>query len=165
MYHLTADKILADLEYFPKTMCLPLRYNNLGSPYVAFDASPEVVNALLKHPVINAFRRVLLDPVRGFVLLMSPSAEHESLAAHISDVIRISALALDMDSEDLRATRWRRQGDQENTGIEPDSCFYLGQNAVNYLKAMDQGKSEEFIDVHPPDLAVEVTVSHFDEKK
>ena len=165
MHHLTADEILADLEYFPRTMCLPLRYNNLGSPYVAFDAPPEVVSALIKHPVINAFRRVVLDPVRGFILLMSPSAEHESLAAHISDVIRISASALDLDSEDLRATRWRRQGDQENTGIEPDSCFYLGENAINYLKAMDEGKSEEFIDAHPPELVVEVTVSHFDEKK
>ncbi len=165
MHHLTADEILADLEYFPRTMCLPLRYNNLGSPYVAFDVRPEVVGALIKHPVINAFRRVVLDPVRGFILLVSPSAEHESLAAHISDVVRIAASALDLDSEDLRATRWRRRGDQENTGIEPDSCFYLGENAVNYLKAMEGGQSEEFIDAHPPDLVVEVTVSHFDEEK
>ncbi len=165
MQHLTADDILADLEYFPRTMCLPLRYNNLGSPYVAFAARPEVVDALVKHPVINAFRRVVLDPVRGFILLMAPSAEHESLAVHISDVVRIAASVLNLDSEDLRATRWRRRGDQENTGIEPDSCFYLGDNAVNYLNAIDKGQSEEFIDVHPPDLVVEVTVSHFDNEK
>ena len=34
----------------------------------------------------------------------------------------------------LGSTRWRLPGDPENTGAEPDACYYLGQTADRWAE-------------------------------
>ena len=164
MGSLTLNEILADLERFPNTRFLAVHYDALESPYVALRASSRVVTQLAQQPVVNAFRRVLLDPVRGLVLLMSPNVLHEVLAEDVNIVVDVTAGRLGIDSKPMGATRWRRQGDPEGTGIEPDKCYYVGENALRFLPA-DDDERRVFVDTHPPDLVVEVTVSHFYEQK
>ena len=49
-----------------------VKRTSMGSEYVAFHASRDEVIALAESDLVNAFRRVILDPVRGLVMLMSP---------------------------------------------------------------------------------------------
>ena len=119
---------------------------------------------LAQQPIVNAFRRVLLDPVGGFILLMSLSAGHAVLAEDINKVVDVTAMCLGINSKPMGATRWRRRGDPEGTGIEPDKCYYVGDSALQFLAAKKDEK-QVFLDMHPPDLVVEVTISHFDKQK
>ena len=164
MRSLTLNEILADLERFPNTRYLAVHYDALESPYVALRASSRVVTQLAQQPVVNAFRRVLLDPVRGLVLLMSPNVLHEVLAEDVNIVVDVTAMSLGINSKPMGATRWRRQGDPEGTGIEPDKCYYVGDKTLQLL-GLNTQERQDFFDMHPPDLVVEVTVSHFYEQK
>ena len=164
MRSLTLNEILADLERFPNTRFLAIHYDALESPYVALRASSRVVTQLAQQPIVNAFRRVLLDPVGGIILLMSLSAGHAVLAEDINKVVDVTAMCLGINSLPMGATRWRRWGDPEGTGIEPDKCYYVGDSALQYLAA-NKDEKQDFVDMHPPELVVEVTMSHFDEQK
>ena len=159
---------VADLVWntqrFPNTRFLAVHHDALESPYVALRASSHVVTQLAQQPVVNAFCRVLLDPVRGLVLLMSPNVLHEVLAEDVNIVVDVTAGRLGIDSKPMGATRWRRQGDPEGTGIEPDKCYYVGDKSLQLL-AVNNQEMQDFVDTHPPDLVVEVTVSHFYEQK
>ena len=165
MRSLTLDEILEDLERFPKTRHMATYHDSLESPYVALmGASSSIITQLAKQPIVNAFRRVLLDPVSGFIMLMSPSSAHEVLGEEVNQVVNVAAERLGLENKPLGATRWRRQGDPDGTGVEPDKCYYVGENARRFLAA-DDVERRDFVDEHPPDLVVEVTISHFDEQK
>ena len=51
------DKLREQLKAIKRT--------SMGSEYVAFHASRDEVIALAESDLLNAFRRVILDPVRG----------------------------------------------------------------------------------------------------
>ena len=165
MHNPSINDILADLERFPSTQKLQVCHNTLDSPYVAFKAASEVVGQLAKQPIVNTFRRVLLDPVRGIILLMSPSRAHADLAENINNVVRLTAASLAINSKPLGATLWRRQNGPDGTGVEADKCYYLGENAILYLQAQTDEEKQVFCDAHAPDLVIEVTISHFDREK
>lgn len=139
----------------------------MGSPYIAFHADSETVLALARLHLEEVFRRVVLDPVRGLVLLMAPGRTHEGLSSRIDFVIQETTALLNLDCEPLRATRWRRPTDPPDTGAEPDCCYYLGENALAY-QSFDDDESEQanaWVLTHPPDLVVEVEVTHYDKAK
>ena len=139
----------------------------MGSHYIAFHADPETVLALARLHLEDVFRRVVLDPVRGLVLLMAPGRTHEGLSSRIDFVIQETTALLNLDCEPLRATRWRRPTDPPDTGAEPDCCYYLGENALAY-QSFDDDESEQadaWVLTHPPDLVVEVEVTHYDKAK
>ena len=164
MCSLTLNEILADLERFPNSCFLAVHYDALESPYVALRASSRVVTQLAQQPIVNTFRRVLLDPVRGLVLLMSPSGTHEELAESVNKVVDVTAMSLGIDSKPMSATRWQRRGDPEGTGIEPDKCYYVGDITLQLL-GLNKQEKQVFFDMHSPELVVEVTISHFYEQK
>ena len=165
MHNPTADKIIEDLKRFPNHNLLPLGYDSLGSPYTAFKTTPEIIRALAKHPVVNAFRRVVLEPTRGFVMLMSPSSTHETLTRQVDKIVDAAIEILSLTGHMLGSTRWSNQGEGNDTGAEPDCCYYLGENALAYMSAYDNNDEEAFIAEHPPDLVVEVAVTHEDPDK
>ena len=151
----------------PGPEMLTLRTGSMGSRYIAFYADPGTVLALARLHLEDAFRRVVLDPVRGLVLLMTPGRTHEGLASRIDFVVQETATFLNLDCEPLRATRWRRPTDPPDTGAEPDCCYYLGENALTY-QTFDEDEGEQadaWTLAHPPDLVVEVEVTHFDKAK
>ena len=75
--------------------------------------------------------------------------------------------SLDTRSINLGSTRWRRPGDPENTGAEPDACYYLGETAEQRVRARQDGAEAlaAFEAAHPPNLVVEVERNHGDRRK
>ena len=53
----------------------------------------------------------------------------------------------------------------EGTGAEADCAFYVDGTAEAYIRAEALGdeQADAFTDRHPPDLVVEINVSHTDE--
>lgn len=148
-------------------LSLQRRRTALGSEYLAFFAEPGVVRQLTRARLEDAFRRVVLDPARGLVVLMSPSALHEIITGCLDKIMDVTVRELGADSVPLRSVRWRRPQDPQNSGAEPDCSYYLGDTALAYLGAVRQGEEQEqaFADTHAPDLVVEVGVTHVDRAK
>ncbi|MCY4153936.1 MAG: Uma2 family endonuclease [Gammaproteobacteria bacterium] len=161
---MSIDAIRADLQRFPEPLHLPLRYNSLGSPYVTIETDGATVARLAHDSVVNAFRRVMLDPLRGLVMLMSPSSRHEDLAIATDGLIEAITRAMRIGCTPLRATRW---GDDNQGMVEADESYYVGAKADAYLAAKRVGlqAGERFTREHAPDLVVEATITHYDAYK
>ncbi|MCY4300123.1 MAG: Uma2 family endonuclease [Aestuariivita sp.] len=113
-------------------------------------------------------RRVMIDAVKGVIVWMSPSSTHEGLAAASEDVVSFAAARLTLKVDKKRGTRWRAPDDPKDVGLEADAAFYIGERAVAYyatLKQEGQAAAARFTDTTPPDLVVEVEVTHFDQDK
>lgn len=94
--------------------------------------------------------RVTFD--RGVMEVMSPSAEHEESNRTIALLVEVLAEEFSLDVRDLGSTTFKRE-DLER-GFEPDSCFYI-QN-----EARMRGKREVDLTIDPPpDLIVEVDIT------
>ena len=139
----------------------------MGSKYLAFRADRETVLTFANLQLGRFFRRMLLDPVQGLVLLMAPDRLHEDTRGQIERVVDGFAALLGLSRAPLGSTRLRRLLDPQNTGAEPDCCFYLGANAAAYRQARAQGveAADHFMLRHPVDLVVEVGVTHEDKSK
>lgn len=159
------EKLLAELERFPATEKLPLSHDSLGSPYVAFRTAREMVCQLSKQSIVDTFRCVFLDPQRGMVQLMSPSGEHEELSRGVDAIVEYIASVLEIPNYPFGSTRWRRQNDPDGTGAEPDACYYLGNNVINYFNCKTAEERQIYLDTHEPDLVVEVTITHMNREK
>ena len=160
---MTFNDILADLKRFPQTMHLPTFHNALGSPYVVIETDPDTVASLANSNAINVFRRVLLDSVRGIVMLMSPSRRHERLTRATDRFVPRTSMRSDKPCETLGSTRWSDKGGS----VEADDAYYVGDKAVGYRLALKEGESaaDAFVASKDPDLVVEVTYSHYDALK
>ena len=116
------------------------------------------------------FRRVSIDPVRGAAVMMAPSRLHERIAVRLDKVAEGLGGGVPgggLRVEQLRGTRWRDREGPEGTGAEADCAFYVGETAESYLRAEASGdeQADAFTERHPPDLVVEINVSHTDEGK
>lgn len=109
------------------------------------------------------FRRVCLDPVRGLVVLMTPSRLHDDLAEVFDDIVDAAVSV----AKRLRSTRLRGRDEPPGTGLEPDCAFYLGERARAYRDALADGEAaaDAFFERTPPDLVVEVEITHADAGK
>jgi len=65
-------------------------------------------------------------------------------------------------STGLRSTQFRRQDEPLGTGLEPDCSFLIGERVYGYIAALKHGEAaaEAFILETPPDLVVEVELTH-----
>ena len=89
---------------------------------------------------------------RGVLEVMSPSAEHEESNRTIALLVEVLAEEFGIDVRSLGSTTFRREDLEQ--GFEPDSCFYV-QN-----EARMRGKREIDLTVDPPpDLIVEVDIT------
>ncbi len=141
---------------------------SMGSEYVRFRLDPKIVPLLTaKFDWNRLAQRVFIDPVTGFVDLMTPSPEHEFHARGADRLLDAMGRQLGIRAIHLGSTRWRRPGDPENTGAEPDACYYLGETAERWVRAYGQGPAEReaFELNNPPDLVVEVERSPGDRDK
>ena len=105
---LPKDTSLQGMENRLRERLKEIKRNSLGSEYVAFHAGRDEVIALAESELVNAFRRVVLDPVRGLVMLMSPSGGHETTSGFMDDFVGCASKLKGVVTEKLRATRWRR---------------------------------------------------------
>ncbi len=141
---------------------------SMGSEYTRFRFPPDEIPVLAKLDWTAIARRVFIDPASGLVALMSPSSKHERYAWATGRLMDAMGRELDLSVIALGATRWRRPEDPENTGAEPDACYYLGRSAERWIEAYGRLKEAELEALErcmPPDLVIEVERSRGDEDK
>ena len=141
----------------------------LGSEFWRIAVPPDIVPVLAERVDWNRFgRRVMIDAAGGIIAWMNPSGPHEDYADAADRTVERAARLLGKKAKAKRGTRWKRQEDPKNTGLEPDASFYVGANAERWLAARRQGgaeAAESFEAAMPPDLVVEVEAAHFDGDK
>ncbi len=164
---LPADASAEALEERLRERLKRVKRTPFGSEYVAFHTSREEVVALAASDLVNAFRRVVLDPVRGLVMLISPSWGHEGISGDLDRFVDCVATLKGLKAKMLRATRWRGENDPKNTGLEADCSFYFGEKAEGLAQAssisIEEGDAYSFR--VPPDLVVEVGLTHESREK
>jgi Uma2 family endonuclease len=98
-------------------------------------------------------RAVRLTYDRGNLELMSPSQHHERFKTLVGILVQALAEELDIPCIGAGSTTWRRE--DLDRGLEPDECFYLFDHAERYKdKTIELGADP------PPDLAVEIDITH-----
>ena len=139
----------------------------LGSTVHVLRADADTIAELAAIDWSRHFRRVCLDPVRGIIVLMSPSYPHEDLAQILGDIVDAAGSLISGVTKGLRSTRLRRPSEPPGTGMEPDCAFYVGERARGYFAALDEGDEAEaaFVERTAPDLVVEVEITNADEGK
>lgn len=128
----------------------------LGSTYAADDVveiqiTPggldrylEMVGEVSGNPLIKSFD--------GSILLVSPGERHERSGERLRMLIQAVAVALRIEFRSYASTLYRSPG--EDAGVMPDASFYFS-NATR----VQEREIDLAIDP-PPDLVVEVVVSH-----
>ena len=140
---------------------------SMGSQYASFRVPLAYIPRMAGLDWNSVARRVFIDPVNGLIALVSPSSEHEGYARGADGLVREIGRAYGFRTVLRGSTRWRRPGDPENTGAEPDACYYLGKTAEAWRLAYREGRDAlaAFEAETPPDLVVEVERSPGDEGK
>ncbi len=140
----------------------------LGSEFWQIQVDPEAVPLLASKIDWNGLgRRVMIDPIAGIISWMSPASTHEDLAEATDEIVKAAGQIIKGRVRGMRGTRWKRPEDPRNTGLEADASFYIGTKAEQWYAAIRQGwdKVEEFETRTPPDLVVEVEITHLDKDK
>ena len=139
----------------------------LGSTIHCLRADSDTIAAVAGLDWNERFRRVCLDPVRGVITLMAPSDLHEDLTGVFEDIVDAAADVYSRAVKKLRSTRLRGEDDPPGTGMEPDCAFYVGESALAFLAAGDEGPAarKAFLERNAPDLVIEVEITHSDRGK
>ena len=139
----------------------------LGSTIHVLRADADTIAELAAIDWSRHFRRVCLDPVRGLIVLMSPSYPHEDLSQILGDIVDAAGSLISGVTKGLRSTRLRRPSEPPGTGMEPDCAFYVGDRAKDYFTALGEGDEAEaaFVERTAPDLVVEVEITNADKGK
>jgi Uma2 family endonuclease len=99
-------------------------------------------------------QRVRMIYDEGRLVLMSPMLpKHERIKKVVARLIEQLTLELDIPMEGLGSTTWRREDLAK--GLEADECFYIQHQAEIVRK-----ERIELPENPPPDLAVEVDITH-----
>jgi Uma2 family endonuclease len=97
-------------------------------------------------------RSVRLTFNRGVLEIMSPKRLHEQITRLVDMVVTLLAFELGMNVDNCGAMTLRV--DSAERGGEPDSCFYIAN------EAMVRGVDEINLQVHPPpDIVLEVDIT------
>ena len=84
---------------------------------------------------------------------MTLSPEHERLRSLLGYLVQVIAEESDVRIASFGSTTYKR--DVLDRGLEPDQCYYLGNlDRVRGLRRIDLSRDP------PPDLAIEVDVTH-----
>ncbi len=122
-----------------------------GQTVVLENISWEEFEAILEDLGEKRASRIAYD--RGRLEIMTPLPEHEVNKEYIGDFVKILLEELDIEFCPLGSTTFKNQSMFK--GIEPDSCFYI-QN-----EAAVRGKDRLDLTVDPPpDLALEIDITN-----
>ena len=123
----------------------------IGGTLILSDVSWDEYQRLVAEIVEWNGVRVTYD--QGRLEIMSPSSEHERAKEMIALLVHVLADETGITLESLGSTTYQQEWLQR--GLEPDCCFYV-QNAARIIGVADIRREKD----PPPDLAVEVDVSH-----
>ncbi len=132
-----------------------IRHMPAGGTLTIPDVSWDEYEALLADLEDNSHVRITYD--HGSLEIVSPSARHERWTRFIVAVGRVLATELGLEFEDYGHSTIKQKSLQK--GAEPDSCVYV-QHAARVI-----GKQVVDLAIDPPDLVVEVDVSHSSRQK
>ncbi len=90
---------------------------------------------------------------KGVLEIVSPLPEHERSKWAVSRLAEMAAEAMRIEFDELGSTTFRREDFQR--GFEPDSCFYL----QNEASVRNKDRIDLLIDP-PPDLVIEIDLTH-----
>ncbi len=107
---------------------------------------------------IDANHHVRMAYDEGSLEMMSPFPQRESIKNFIRRTIEAIAEELSVPIRSLSATTWKRR--DVDKGLEADECYYIR----NQHRVCDRLDVDLAIDP-PPDLALEVEISHGDVDK
>ena len=141
---------------------------SLGSDFWKLKVPPELIPALAREFDWNRLgRRVMIDAREGIITWMNPSGSHVGQASASDKVVPLAGALLKMRIKDMRDLRWKGTGGPGNVWLEADAAYYIGKNAAEWFAAREKSRKEalDFEARTPPDLVVEVEVTHFDENK
>lgn len=95
---------------------------------------------------------------------MAPSPFHEELSKVLGDIVEQAGDILERATKGLQSVRLKRPEEPPNTGLEADCAFYIGESVDGFIAAVKEGHGEGqfFLEQHPPDLVVEVELTHAD---
>jgi Uma2 family endonuclease len=99
----------------------------------------------------HKYRTAYLD---GVLEIMAPMPAHERPHRIMADIVKVLSDFEDRDWEDFGATTFRKK--EKKAGLEPDTCFYIGENAIKVRACMAQMDLNAY---PPPDLAIESDVT------
>ena len=89
---------------------------------------------------------------QGILEIMNPLPEHESAKVIIGDLVKVLLEELDIEFWSLGSTTFDKQS--MNSGVEPDDCFYIKNEAAV------RGKDRIDLEIDPaPDLAIEIDIT------
>jgi Uma2 family endonuclease len=99
----------------------------------------------------HKYRTAYLD---GVLEIIAPMPAHELPHRIMADIVKVLSDFEDRDWEDFGATTFRKK--EKKAGLEPDTCFYIGENALKVRACMAQMDLNAY---PPPDLAIESDVT------
>ena len=111
----------------------------------------QILNALCEN------RAARVHYYQGILEIMTPLEAHESSSENIGILIHILTEELNLNIKSLASTTLKIP--DKNTGAEPDKCYYIkNEPAV-------RGKTVNLNQDPPPDLVLEVDITHTDINK
>jgi Uma2 family endonuclease len=99
----------------------------------------------------HKYRTAYLD---GVLEIMAPMPAHERPHRTIGYIVTALLDAEEREWEDFGATTFRKK--EKKAGLEPDTCLYIGENALKVRACMAQMDLNAY---PPPDLAIESDVT------
>ena len=115
---------------------------------VTWDAYVKISDALDDQP---GLRMIYCD---GRLVFVGKSRRHAWISDSLGHLVMAIAAQLDIPCEPAGEATYRRE--DKGAGLEGDRTFHVGVNALK----MRGGKNYDFSTDPPPDLAIEVEVSH-----
>lgn len=122
-----------------------------GQTVILYDLSWDEFEAILVDLGESRSSRIAYD--QGRMEIMTPLPEHEVNKEYVSDFVKVLLEELDIEFCPLGSTTFKNQ--IMFKGIEPDSCFYIQNEAVV------RGKNRLDLTIDPPpDLALEIDITN-----
>lgn len=106
---------------------------------------------------LGDFHGVRVTYYQGRMEIMSPSSDHENFKELITALARVLADETGFPLESLGSTTYKQEWLAR--GVEPDGCFYV-QNAARIIGHRIDLKTDP-----PPDIVIEVDISHESTRK
>lgn len=119
---------------------------------ISWDDFEQILDELGNH------RASRLAYYQGTLEIMVPLPEYENDKENIGDLVKCLLEELDIEFAPFGSTTFKRQN--MGSGVEPDECFYIQNEAAM------RGKNRIDLNVDPPpDLAIEIDVTNTSEIK
>lgn len=129
----------------------PLAEKRVTLNNISWDAYEQILDALGDN------RAALLTYYDGILEIMTPLEEHETGSENIGMLIQILTEELNLNIKSMASTTLKIPNSK--IGAEPDKCYYI-QNEPSV-----RGKTVDLAVDPPPDLILEVDITHTDINK